>query len=233
MFILGLAGQAGVGKDTVANYLERRYGFVKFAFAAALRQEVAEAWHHIGITEDILLDRKTKEAPHPDLTFVNCGDLLFVNQMETVLRPINYDLPLSPRQVLQLWGTEYRRAQDSDYWVKRLADSVEQARAGTYYPEHRPQFFVCTDARFSNEQEWIQSTGGNLWHIHRGEGGVLHDHASARPLPILPRERQLWNNDSIDRLHAGIDLLLSTMARFVRVEPMEPYGKTETEEAVV
>ena len=33
MIILGLAGSAGCGKDTVADYLVTRYGFEKFAFS--------------------------------------------------------------------------------------------------------------------------------------------------------------------------------------------------------
>ena len=45
-------------------------------------------------------------------------------------------------------------------------------------------------------------------------------------------EREIWNNDTIDRLCQGVDLLFATPARFVKVLPtapmVDPEGKTET-----
>ena len=37
LLVIGLAGDAGSGKDEVARYLERRHGFVRLAFADALK----------------------------------------------------------------------------------------------------------------------------------------------------------------------------------------------------
>ena len=36
--IIGLSGYAQVGKDTVANYLVEKYGFVKVSFADPIRE---------------------------------------------------------------------------------------------------------------------------------------------------------------------------------------------------
>ena len=224
MLILGLAGPARVGKDTVAAYLVRRYGFVKFAFSDALYREVQVAF---GLPDQSLLrDPTTKEAALDELALVNCYETGFIDLVEDLLLQMSRitlpekEIPLSPRQVLQWWGTEYRRAQDPDYWVKQADAFVWGLKRCYTYPEHQPQLFVECGTRFENERKWIKGKGdGNIWHIHRDSIKENSSHESAKPLPVLESERELWNNDTIDRLYGGIDLLLSTTAKFVRVEP--------------
>jgi len=226
MFILGLAGPAGVGKDTVADYLVKAYGFRKFAFSDALYAEVQAAY---GLPDQSLLrDRATKEVPTARLAGENCEDRGFIDLLKEFIDA--GDTPLSPRQVLQWWGTEFRRVQNPHYWLNQNEDWLHKIRAEHLYPEHAPQHFVNTTVRFENERDWIHHGGedpglwqGNVWHIHREGVAPVASHVSETELPVLPPERQLWNNDSIERLHRGIDLLMSTHARFVRVEPMAPY----------
>ena len=244
MFILGLAGPAGVGKDTVADYLVKAYGFVKFAFSDALYAEVQAAY---GLPDQSLLrDRATKEVLTEQLCLRQCKDADFIAcvlQIATETawgeEKIYIDVPLSPRQVLQWWGTEYRRAQDPHYWLMKNEDWLRRVRAEHLYPEHAPQHFVNTTVRFENEREWIHNGGedpgelygadtqrwsGNVWHIRRDGIVLVAGHISETELSVIPPERQLWNNDSVERLHRGVDLLMSTHARFVRVEPMAPYA---------
>lgn len=229
--ILGLAGFAGVGKDTVAQYLVERYGFQVFAFSDVLYEEVAAAY---GLeSEDLLRDRETKEVAHPALALEHCRDDRFVAQASMLLEGVKWSYiptsPLSPRQVLQWWGTEYRRAQDPDYWLKKNDEWLQQVHDRAPYPEHRPQHFVNTTCRFENEQRWIHDRGGNVWHIRREGYGPINAHVSDQPLPVLHGERELYNNDTIERLYQGVDLLMSTAARFVRMEPLRPMAATEEE----
>jgi len=229
MFILGLAGQAGAGKDTVADHLVKAYGFVKFAFSDPLYAEVQAAYE---LPDQVLLrDRATKEVPSERLALVNCQSDEFIGVAMGYIAHESrhlHDMPLSPRQVLQLWGTEYRRAQDPHYWLNKAEAFIHKVQNERLYPEHAPQYFVEVGTRFENEREWIHTGAwgelwqGNVWHIHREEPASGDTHSSAAVLAVEPRERQLWNNDSIERLHRGVDLLMSTHARFVRVEPMAP-----------
>jgi hypothetical protein len=235
MFILGLAGQAGVGKDTVADYLVKAYGFVKFAFSDALYAEVQAAY---GLEDQSLLrDRATKEVPTERLALKHCTDEGFLNSTGYLLAPdiktkVDHSplSALSPRQVLQWWGTQYRRAQDPHYWLWQNENWLHKVRADHLYPEHAPQHFVNTTVRFENEREWIHAGGwenlwqGNVWHIRREGLAPVASHVSETELPVITPERQLWNNASIERLYRGVDLLMSTHARFVRVEPMAPYA---------
>ena len=57
MKIIGLTGKAGVGKDTVADYLCKK-GYVKYSFAKPLKDMLKV----IGVDCD---NRETKELPHP------------------------------------------------------------------------------------------------------------------------------------------------------------------------
>ena len=228
MVILGLAGQAGAGKDVVADYLVSAYGFVKFAFSDALYAEVQKAF---GLEDQSLLrDRATKELPTSDLSLDQCSDPRFAGIVESVTQDTNWTIPRSPRQILQWWGTDYRRAHNPNYWLDKAEDFVFGLRAMYQYPEQAPQHFVECGTRFENEREWIHSGAHtdlfncNVWHIRRAGLQGNDTHSSATELPVLEQERELFNNDTIERLHRGIDLLLTTQAKFVRVEPMLASG---------
>lgn len=227
MIVLGLAGQAGVGKDTVAEYLRDNYGFIMFAFSDNLYREVQEAF---GLPDqDLLRNRDTKELPSDRLTLQQCSNSEFVTVARKMLVEFNPDsfnnldaIPMSPRQVMQWWGSEYRRALDSDYWVKQSHEFVRAMQNAAPYPEQRPQYFVNTTVRFKNERDWIHAAGGNVWHIRREGVASVNAHVSETSLEVLEGERELFNNDTIERLYGGIDLMLRTGAQFVRVEPMAP-----------
>ena len=230
MVIIGLAGQAGAGKDTVADYLEQRYGFIKFAFADALYLQVQNAY---GLEDQSLLrDRVTKEVATEQLALKHCQNKEFeavaTRIMDEYANANGYDKflapwgqPQSPRRILQWWGTDYRRAQQDTYWIEQAALMVNRTHMLMPYPELRPQYFVETGTRFENEREWLHKMGGTVWHIHRGgDTPAGTGHVSATPLPVWASERELHNNDTIDRLYHGVDLLMTTTAQFVRVEPM-------------
>lgn len=235
MIVLGLAGQAGVGKDTVADYLVKAYGFVKFAFSDALYAEVQAAF---GLeNQDLLRDRATKEQPTERLSLQNCQDAGFVflvrNKFLFEESSISLDCALSPRVILQLWGTEYRRAGNPHYWLEKNEDWLDAVARSFQYPEQAPQHFVNTTVRFENEREWIQTGAwdyrwrGNVWHIHRQSVDPVAAHVSETPLAVLKGEREIYNNDSVARLHRAVDLLMQTQARFVKVMPMAPYEVPE------
>ena len=227
MLVLGLHGKIGAGKDTVADFLVARYGFVKFAFSDALYREVQEAF---GLEDQSLLrDRATKEEPLARLALRHCSDEEFIKvaiaelDKQTAPKHLLYPagVELSPRQVLRWWGTEYRRGQDERYWIKRAHEFILTAQA-TQYPEHAPQHFVEVGTRFPDEQAFIHRQNGNVWHIIRPDNpfAVEGVHVSDQKLAVLEGERVLVNGDTIERLHYGVNLLMATTAQTVKVLPM-------------
>lgn len=94
--IVGLGYQARSGKDTVADYLCKTYGFHKTAFAESLKEGVRAIF---GLTEE----------------------QLYGDQKET-LDPFWED---TPRNILQKVGTEcMRRGYREDIWVKCVEGKV-------------------------------------------------------------------------------------------------------------
>jgi len=69
------------------------------------------------------------------------------------------------RPVLQAWGTEFRRAQDPEYWVK-------QAEAGIQtFPRSQP--IVFTDARFPNELDMLMRNGFLTLHVDMSLDSIM------------------------------------------------------------
>lgn len=162
--IAGLTGANGAGKDTVAAMLAaelRKHGHTPtvIAFADALYNEVSAAFN---ISVQALRERLTKETPIDALKVSRCNDPWFssvYSGSESI--HVWLDVPRSPRQILQWWGTEYRRKQQPDYWVMRLLQIVQALRAaGTSH-------IIITDVRFADEAQAIRSQGAQIWRVHR------------------------------------------------------------------
>lgn len=171
--IIGLCGLASCGKDTVAQLLATHLRFSQLAFADALRNEVCQAF---GVDQSILTRRDTKEIPTPALALNRCRDKSFVMAVISHCQWIDastrlmdeFTAPRSPRQIMQWWGTEYRRMHDGqDYWTRTL-----KARVHIQQQSHQWRH-VISDVRFDNEAEAVRSMGGVIWQIKRP--GLKHD----------------------------------------------------------
>lgn len=214
--LIGLSGPAGVGKDTVADYLVETHGFTKFSFSDALYREVSEAF---GIPIEELQRRETKEQPHPKLIAAICRDRTFasimVNDAIHIVPTAHRARALerSPRWVLQRWGTDYRRAQDPDYWIKKTALWVQAWLDVTKDDGEQHGGLVNTSVRFPDERAFIESLNGVVWHLRRKDtGGTAseQDYVSERGLDILPDDRVIHNNGTAAQLRTAASLMLAS-----------------------
>ena len=171
--LVGVAGYAGAGKDTLGDECVRELGYIKFSFSDALYLEVAEAF---SIAPEFLRDRDHKERLTPLLALDRCRNSAFVDAGHRVTTGAGYHIAHSPREILQWWGTEYRRRQDPDYWVKRARDFYhQQIDAGA-------SGLVNCSVRFVNEADWIHGEGGAVVRIHRPGVDAVNAHVSDKPL---------------------------------------------------
>jgi len=172
--ILGVMGQARSGKDTCADFLVKKYGFVKISLADPIKRICMDIYEMS--EEQLWGDDKEKQ----DLRF-----------------PIPGKGFLTPRVALQFIGTEVGRNVYADTWVdvfKRYATAVMAGthfytRTGGLQPNRRfrrfftkkPQGVVCPDLRFKNEVKAISDIGGRSIRLVRaGKDGLvgIKGHAS-------------------------------------------------------
>lgn len=204
--LIGLTGLAGSGKDTVADVLVTHAGFTKMAFADALRAEVLSAFCRA--TPALLANRDTKELPTDILALGWCTNLEFVQAVNAAVyggaMPLEaLDEPRSPRQIMQWWGTEYRRAQFDGYWVHMACNRIRTLLG------QEQRRIVLTDCRFDNEAAALRSMGGELWQVFRpGLRPVEGGHASQTSGDSLKPEAFVVNSSTVVELaHAVLRMM--------------------------
>ena len=112
--IVAFCGAAGSGKDEAGRSLSK-LGFKKRSFAEALRREVDKAFTCPGYRVKVW-DSLPECVMNAFLDCMIAGDI----------NP--WAKPTSPRmrRLLQVWGTEFRRAQEENYWVKKEIESLPE-----------------------------------------------------------------------------------------------------------
>lgn len=209
MRIIGLAGPARSGKDTVADYLVGAYGFKKFSFSDKLYEEVAAAFE---VEVEELHDPELKDKPW--MFLVDCLDRDFYKL--AIVKARNefsaLDLPytsfagcVSPRFVLQTWGTEYRRAQDPEYWINQARRWLARQMTEVFPDMYRVRV-VNTSVRYPNEAQWIRDSGGSVWHVSRLDCPIVREHSSEVPVPKRVGDVTITNDSTIESLQRRVSL---------------------------
>ena len=140
--IIGIVGFIGSGKDTVADYLVNFHRFKRESFANSLKDAVSQVF---GWDRE-LLEGRTQESREWRET-----------RDEWWSKRLKKDI--TPRYVLQYWGTEViRKGFHDDMWVASLEHRLLNTKND----------IVITDCRFPNEIKAIRAAGGRVMRIKRG-----------------------------------------------------------------
>lgn len=176
IILVGITGRAGSGKDTIGDYLKANYNFRSVSFAAPLKEGVKAMF---GL-DNTHLDHPLKE-----------------QMLE--------DIGKSPRQLMQLLGTEYgRNLVHQDLWLL-LANKKVEAYASL-------GFNVCiTDVRFENEAEFVRKQGGTILHVERGVSGTKFSHPSEAGVEMAQGEFKIENNGTMDELYKSVDVFMKNV----------------------
>ena len=140
--ILGICGLIGAGKDTIADYLVNIHEFRRESFANTLKDAVA----HVFGWDRELLEGRTKQSR----AWREQRDEWWSDRL---------GMDVTPRWVLQFWGTEVaRRSFHDDIWIASLENKLRTITDDV----------VISDCRFPNEISAIKSAGGRVIRVVRG-----------------------------------------------------------------
>jgi len=203
--IIGICGFIGSGKDTVADYLVNFHEFRRESFANTLKDAVSAVFGW----DRTLLEGRTKEARE-------WREQVDPWWAERLAMPT-----LTPRWVLQYWGTEVcRKAFHDDIWISSLENKLRNSKDN----------IVISDCRFPNEIQSIRDAGGKIVWVQRGdlpdwydtaiEANLGHNyavqdlkmrkiHASETAWVGTDFDTIIDNNRSIDDLYQQAKLIVS------------------------
>jgi hypothetical protein len=178
--IIGLAGPAGAGKDTVADYIVDRSTRnaaenwplgLKLAFADPIREAVKAIF---GWDDEDLASRAMKEAE----------DNLF---------------GVSPRYAMQTLGTEWgRETINEDLWLLAMRRRIGQL--GDHV-----RLVVIPDVRFENEVKLVHDLGGRVMWVDRPDVRPVGDHVSEQLDPAWC-DGTIYNHGTLAELPRAIEV---------------------------
>ena len=141
--LIGIVGNIGSGKDTIANYLITKHNFKKDSFAANVKKSLSVifGWDLSLLEGDTIESREWREQ---------------VDEWWATRLNIPH---LTPRWVMTYWATDMARNMfHNDIWIASL-----EKRIGLI------ENTIISDARFINEITAIKNNAGIIIRVTRGE----------------------------------------------------------------
>lgn len=141
--IIGFVGFIGSGKDTAADYLVNFHGFRRDSFANSLKDAISNVFGW----DRTLMEGRTKESRE----WREKVDPWWADRL---------NIPhLTPRWVMQYWGTEVcRQGFHDDIWIASVENRIRKTKDN----------IVISDVRFPNEITAIHRAGGKVIRVKRG-----------------------------------------------------------------
>lgn len=225
--VLGIHGPAGAGKDTMADYLIREFGWhAKLSFAGNLKEMCKEVFD---LTDFDVYHQEGKKAYFSTPVEFELDHLLDIISWMSHTHPDTHrditkvlgllGTPLvNPRQILQFVGTDICRTLVSTYHSDVLVNKITS---------NADNWFVVTDVRFPNEGDLIlDNLGGMVVHLKAPEEdddddeGEHEDNSVAENIDrqhLSETAMESWGRftDIIENKRKGINFLYEEVNQFL------------------
>jgi len=211
--IVGIAGKAGSGKDTIADLMQDCYPkTLRYAFADEIKTICCLYFdwteeHVNGALKDVVVKVSSTNLGHYGLglRLTVAARCLGLNPREvcsaffTTLNDFSDRGEVSPREVMQYIGTEVGRGLHPEFWVKTLMAKI--AVDQKVYSGNSPTL-ICfiTDVRFDSEAIAVRATGGVVIEVSRGASLQVRPHVSEKGLSVGLVSKHIENNCDLDTL---------------------------------
>ena len=207
--LIGIAGLARSGKDTIAGYLRDDYRFSSLSFAAPIKRALSAM---------LGLSPRQLEGDEKDVVLPWLG--------------------VSPRELMQELGTGWgREIIRPDIWLivcgryldgfmtEQWVDPEKEKKAkvvainlgievdGVGSPRNADSCagVVISDVRMANEAAFIRERGGLVLHVKRDAAAAVRSHSSEAGVAVHPGDVVIPNNGTLDELYARVDDVVLAM----------------------
>lgn len=187
MTSIALSGKARSGKDTIAAYLIRRYGFTKISLAQPIKEALAAMLISI-----------------PD-----CEEYLQDTRKEAIIPPLG----VSFRRLAQTLGSEWgRELIHPDIWIILADLAMKKVRISN--PE---ACFVITDVRFKNDAAYAHDHQFDHWWVQRDTAHYhVASHPSEQGVSPTDCDFKILNTGSLEDLESQVDKRLQRLGMHPR-----------------
>ena len=199
--LIGICGFQSSGKDTIADYLIKEYGFIKLSFASVLKDiiSIMFGWPRDKLEGLSKEDREWREQIDPWWS-------------QTLEMPY-----LTPRYVMQYLATDlFRDKFHPDIWIKIVENKLNK-----YFDQNIKTNIVISDCRFENEINMILRLGGKIIQVYRNPPFWFHKYRNGEnPEEVKKfhrseiewircyRDYDVENNSSIEELQNKIKYIM-------------------------
>lgn len=186
--LVGIAGRAGSGKSTAATYAAERFPFLRYSFAEPLKAAVKQLFM---LTDEDVTNPALKEVRHDFWG-------------------------LSPRRIMQLFGTEaMREVFGENFWVDqaelRLAMKARSAVMSK-------ACIIIDDVRYPNERDWVLKNGGYMIYLVRHNAPAVESHSSESlefPPVLSKQEYAIYSyQDDLQHFRRSLHSVLNSIMNY-------------------
>lgn len=177
--LIGVLGRKGSGKDTVSDYVVKKFNFEKMTLAEPLKNACKELF--------------------------NFSDEQLYGDLKETIDP---QWEISPRKVLQWLGTDVIRNRinelnpniGNNFWVMLLRIKYLQKLS-----QNKIINVIVSDVRFQNEIDMIHQLGGKVIKLTRPSINNADAHESEKNIDNLKGDIDIINDSTLDELYKNVD----------------------------